>query len=159
MIELRSGDILKAGAEALVNPVNCVGVMGKGLALQFKQAFPLNYMAYLAACKSGAVVPGRVFVFTNQTGNPLYIMNFPTKRHWADKSRLGDIRVGLVALEQEVQRLRIQSIAIPPLGCGLGGLTWASVRPLIEDAFRRTPCRVLLFAPAEKKSPEVEISS
>jgi O-acetyl-ADP-ribose deacetylase (regulator of RNase III) len=149
MIEIRQGNILKVDAEALVNTVNCVGFMGKGIALQFKQAFPENFTAYQRACKAGEVRPGRMFVFpTSAMFKPKYIINFPTKRHWRGKSRLEDIRSGLSALVSEVQRLGIQSIAVPPLGCGLGGLDWKVVRPLIEGAFGTVPSvRVLLFAP------------
>ena len=92
MIESKTGDILQADAEALVNPVNCVGIMGRGLALQFKQAFPENFKAYEAACARDEVKPGRMFVF--ETGflvNPKYVINFATKRHWRDKSRIEDI--------------------------------------------------------------------
>ena len=102
MIEYRSGDILKSEAEALVNTVNCVGVMGRGIALQFKNAFPENFKAYAAACKREQVQPGRMFVFeTGQLTPPRYIINFPTKRHWRGKSRIEDIEVGLKALVAE----------------------------------------------------------
>lgn len=149
MIEIAKGNILEADAEALVNTVNCVGFMGKGIALQFKQAFPANFKAYEAACQSGEVVPGRMFIFDNgRLINPRYVINFPTKRHWRGKSRIEDIRSGLRALIADVRRLNIRSIAVPPLGCGLGGLDWAKVRPLIEKAFAELPdVRVFLFEP------------
>jgi O-acetyl-ADP-ribose deacetylase (regulator of RNase III) len=149
MIELTRGDLFQADAEALVNAVNCVGVMGRGIALQFKQAFPRNFTAYAAACKRGEVEPGRMLVVeTVQRTAPRYIVNFPTKRHWKDKSRLADIDSGLLALIAEVRRLGIRSIAVPPLGCGLGGLAWADVRPRIERAFVALPdVRVLLYEP------------
>lgn len=138
MIEYRSGDILKSEAEALVNTVNCVGVMGRGIALQFKNAFPENFKAYAAACKREQVQPGRMFVFeTGQLTPPRYIINFPTKRHWRGKSRIEDIEAGLAALVTEIRARRIRSIALPPLGSGLGGLDWAAeVRPRIETALR-----------------------
>lgn len=138
MIEYRSGDILKSEAEALVNTVNCVGVMGRGIALQFKNAFPENFKAYAAACKREQVQPGRMFVFeTGQLTPPRYIINFPTKRHWRGKSRIEDIEAGLAALVTEIRARRIRSIALPPLGSGLGGLDWvAEVRPRIETALR-----------------------
>ena len=150
MIEITKGNLLEANAEALVNTVNCVGFMGRGIALQFKQAFPANYMAYEAACRADEVVPGRMLVYDNgRLLNPRYIINFPTKRHWRGKSRLADIQSGLKALVKDVQRLELHSIAVPPLGCGLGGLDWREVRPLIEEAFRELPrVRVLLFEPA-----------
>lgn len=150
MITLTQGNLIKADAEALVNTVNCVGYMGKGIALQFKQAFPDNFKAYQHACAAKEVKPGRMFVFETGTMlNPRYIINFPTKRHWRGKSRLEDIKSGLKALIEEVKRLQIKSIAIPPLGCGLGGLDWKIVRPLIEKAFSEMPdVRVSLFEPA-----------
>ena len=133
MIEYRVGDILKADAEALVNTVNCVGIMGRGIALQFKKAFSENFRAYAAACKRDEVQPGRMFVFeTRYLANPKYIINFPTKRHWRGKSRIEDIDVGLKALVEELRRLGVRSVAIPPLGSGLGGLHWKEVRALIE---------------------------
>ena len=122
MIEYKRGDILAEDAEALVNTVNTVGVMGGGIALQFKKAFPANFKAYAATCKRGDVQPGRMFVFeTGQLTNPRYIINFPTKRHWRGKSRMEDIDAGLEALVKEVRDRGIRSIAIPPLGSGLGG--------------------------------------
>jgi len=135
MIEYKSGDLLKQNAEALVNTVNCVGVMGRGIALQFKKAFPDNFKAYATACKNGEVKPGRVFVFpTRQLTNPKFILNFPTKRHWRGKSRLGDIEIGLDDLVKVIRQNNIHSIAIPPLGSGLGGLDWDQVRSRIERA-------------------------
>lgn len=149
MIELTQGNLLEANAEALVNTVNCVGQMGKGIALQFKQAFPVNCQLYEAACKRGEVVPGQMFIYDNgDIANPRFIINFPTKQHWRGNSRLEDIAAGLQALVADVRRLGIRSIAVPPLGCGLGGLDWNVVRPLIEQAFAPLPeVRVLLFAP------------
>lgn len=154
-IELRTGDILKADAEAIVNTVNCVGVMGRGIALQFKKAFPANFRAYALACDEDEVQPGRMFVFdTGAFTNPRYIVNFPTKRHWKGKSRIEDINSGLIALAQEVQERGIKSIAIPPLGAGLGGLDWNDVRPRIEAALRDVPdLDVLIYQP--NGAPEV----
>jgi O-acetyl-ADP-ribose deacetylase (regulator of RNase III) len=135
MINFRSGDILNADAEALVNTVNCVGIMGRGIALQFKNMFPENFEAYARACDRGEVQPGRMFVFeTGQLTNPRFIINFPTKRHWRGKSRIEDIESGLRALRDEIERRSIRSIAIPPLGSGLGGLNWTDVRPRILAA-------------------------
>ncbi len=149
MIKIVRGNILEADAEALVNTVNCVGYMGKGIALQFKKAFPENFKAYERACKAKSVRPGKMFVFkTGSMWNPRYIINFPTKRHWRGKSRIEDIEAGLQALVDEVVKLGIRSIAIPPLGCGLGGLDWNTVRSMIEKAFSSLPeVRVLLFEP------------
>jgi O-acetyl-ADP-ribose deacetylase (regulator of RNase III) len=149
-VELTRGNVVEAPAEALVNTVNCVGFMGRGIALQFKRAYPRNFAQYQAACRRGEVEPGRMLVHaTGQLAGTQYIINFPTKRHWRGKSRLEDIESGLVALVGEVRRLGITSIAVPPLGCGLGGLNWNDVRPQIEAAFRSVPdVHVLLFEPA-----------
>ncbi len=149
MIELTRGNILAADAEALVNTVNCVGYMGKGIALQFKQAFPENFRAYKKACRVGEIQPGWVYVFdTGMLTNPKYIINFPTKKHWRAKSRYDYIQEGLQSLVTEVQRLRIRSIAMPPLGCGLGGLEWNRVRSMIIKALEELhEVDVLVFEP------------
>ena len=120
MIEFRKGNILAADAEALVNTVNCVGIMGRGIALQFKNVFPENFKSWLAACKRNEVMPGKMFAFeTGALTNPHYIINFPTKRHWKGKSRMEDIDAGLVALADEIKARNIRSIAVPALGSGL----------------------------------------
>ena len=149
MIEFRSGDILKNDAEALVNTVNCVGVMGRGIALQFKAAFPENFKTYAEACQQGSVQPGRMFVFeTGQLTPPRYIINFPTKRHWRGNSRMEDIDAGLAALVAVIREKGIRSIAIPPLGSGLGGLDWLDVKPRIEAALRPlTDLSVVVYEP------------
>src|SRR5258707_9986329 len=151
MIELTTGDILKADGEALVNTVNCVGVMGRGIALQFKNAYPENFKEYAAACKRGGVKPGKMLVVsTGQLMNPRFIINFPTKRHWRGKSRLTDIEAGLEDLVRVIETHRIRSIAIPPLGSGLGGLDWADVRPRIEQAVDRlNDVGIIVFEPTE----------
>ena len=151
MIELTQGDLLKQDAEALVNAVNCVGVMGRGIALQFRKAFPENFKVYEHACNRGEARPGSMLVFeTHQLTNPCYVINFPTKRHWRDKSRISDIESGLKALVAEVKRLGIRTIAIPALGCGLGGLEWPDVHPRIEKAFSSLPeVHVWLFEPED----------
>ena len=150
MIELTQGNILKAEAEALVNTVNCAGFMGKGIALQFKKAYPENFDAYHKACAVGEVQPGRMFIFDlHSMLNPRFVVNFPTKRDWRANSRYEDIESGLQALVTDIRRLRIRSIAMPPLGCGLGGLDWNKVRPMIERAFAPlADVRLLLFAPS-----------
>lgn len=156
MIELTRGDILKAEAEALVNTVNCVGVMGRGIALQFKKEFPDNFTAYQAACERKELEPGKMLVVDlRQLQFPRFVINFPTKRHWRGKSRLEDIERGLATLVDEVRSRGITSIAIPPLGCGLGGLAWSTVRPMIERAFEELPgVRVLLYEPAGAPAAE-----
>ncbi|OYY65528.1 MAG: Appr-1-p processing protein [Burkholderiales bacterium 28-67-8] len=149
MIEFTSGDILKCEADALVNTVNCVGVMGRGIALQFKNMYPDNFKAYATACQREAVQPGRMFVYeTGQLTPPRFIVNFPTKRHWRGKSRIEDIDAGLVDLVKVIRSKGIRSIAIPPLGSGLGGLDWNEVRPRIEHALAElTDVQVLVFEP------------
>lgn len=119
MFEYKTGDILAADADALVNTVNCVGVMGRGIALQFKNAFPENFRAYEQACKRDEVRPGHMFVFeTGQLTSPRYIINFPTKRHWRGKSRMEDIDAGLKDLQRVIREKKIRSIAIPRLAVG-----------------------------------------
>ncbi len=150
MVEFTTGNLLKADAEALVNTVNCVGVMGKGIALQFKQAFPENFRVYERACKAGNVQPGHMLVVpTGELLGPYFIIIFPTNRHWRGKSQLKDIKLGLKALVDEVRKLGIRSIAVPPLGCGNGGLEWSIIRPLIEQSFAELPdVRTLVYQPA-----------
>lgn len=171
MIDLVKGDILKADAEALVNTVNCVGIMGRGIALQFKKAFPENFKAYKAACNHKQIEPGKMFIYDLNrlyNYNPRFIINFPTKRHWKNKSHIEDIKLGLADLIDAIQQQQIRSIAIPPLGCGLGGLNWEEVRPLIIEAFQSLPqVNVLLFEPVgapkatamvkEKKVPNMTV--
>lgn len=149
MIEYKNDDILKEDAEAIVNTVNCVGVMGRGIALQFKKAYPANFKSYATACKRGEVQPGRMFVFkTEKLINPRFIINFPTKRHWRGKSRMEDIESGLQALVEVICENNIQSIAIPPLGSGLGGLNWEAVKQLLEEALQSLKdVRVIIFEP------------
>ena len=151
MIEYKVGDVLSEKTEALVNTVNCVGVMGRGVALQFKKAFPENFKAYAKACQRQEVVPGRMFVFeTEQLDNPKYIINFPTKRHWRSKSRIADIESGLDALVAVIRERQINSIALPPLGSGLGGLEWPAVRSSIDAVLAELSAdvRVVVFEPA-----------
>ncbi len=151
MVEYTTGSVLEEEVEALVNIVNCVGVMGRGIALQFRQAWPENFKAYQAACCKKEVRPGRMFVFdTGQFVSPRYIINFPTKRHWRDRSRIEDIDAGLEALVAEVRARGIGSIAVPALGAGLGGLEWADVRWRIDRAMDALPdVRAVVFEPHE----------
>lgn len=135
-----SGDILKAPVEALVNPVNCVGVMGKGLALQFKRAWPAMFDDYRKAAKAGRVVPGRMHIYeTGEHEGPRLIINFPTKRHWRDASRLDDIEAGLADLGEVLVNRAVSSVAIPSLGAGLGRLPWPAVRERIEATVGALP--------------------
>ncbi len=154
MIRFVRGDLLAAQAEALVNTVNTVGVMGKGLALRFKELFPENYEFYREQCKKGEVRIGKVLVYEVQNRlYPRYIVNFPTKQHWRGRSRLDYIQRGLQDLVQVVRERGIRSIAIPPLGCGNGGLDWNEVRPLIEQAFQPLADEVEVIIYAESTTP------
>ena len=161
MIEFTTGDILSSDAEALVNTVNCVGIMGRGIALQFKNNFPENFKAYEAACARDEVKPGKMFVFeTRMLTGPKYIVNFPTKRHWKGKSRIEDIDSGLKALAEEIRNRGILSIAVPPLGSGLGGLNWGDVRPRIVEALRGiNDLRVIVYEPNSAPIDQVARSS
>ena len=152
MIEYKNGDILREDVEAIVNTVNCVGIMGRGLALQFKNKFPQNLKEYQLACKNKEVQLGKMFVHqTGQLINPKYIINFPTKGHWKQNSKIEDISNGLDDLITIIEKYSIKSIAIPPLGSGLGGLDWKMVKKLIEEKLKNINCTVILFEPLEQK--------
>ena len=148
MIRLTTGNLFDAPAEALVNPVNCVGVMGKGLALAFKRAYPQMFTAYAAAAKAGEVMPGRMHVWPNPEAPPKFIINFPTKRHWRSASRIEDIEAGLVDLARVAEELGLRSVAVPALGAGLGGLAWDAVHARIVDRLgSKEELEVFLYAP------------
>jgi O-acetyl-ADP-ribose deacetylase (regulator of RNase III) len=154
MIEYVKGNLLAAEAEALVNTVNTVGVMGKGVALQFRRAFPENYDAYVAAAARHEIVPGRMFTWaSNRPEGPRLIVNFPTKRHWRDRSRLQDIEAGLDDLRRILIERDVRSAALPALGCGLGGLDWSDVRERIEAALGDLPIRILVYPPQTAPAP------
>ncbi|AHC23835.1 MULTISPECIES: type II toxin-antitoxin system antitoxin DNA ADP-ribosyl glycohydrolase DarG [Mycobacteriaceae] len=150
MITYGHGDLLQADTDAIVNTVNCVGVMGKGIALQFKRRYPDMYRAYEKACKKGEVRIGSMFVVdTNQLEAPHYIVNFPTKQHWRSPSQLTFIEAGLKDLVRVIRKFGITSIAVPPLGAGNGGLDWRDVEPLLVEAFSELPdVTFVLYAPA-----------
>jgi O-acetyl-ADP-ribose deacetylase (regulator of RNase III) len=133
-----------------------VGVMGRGIAAQFKKRFEANFALYKKACEAGLLRPGKMLVYdSGKFLNPRYVVNFPTKDHWRANSKIEDIQSGLIALVNEVRNRSIKSIAIPPLGCGLGGLDWAIVRPMIVEAFSELPeVQVLIFEPAGAPSAE-----
>ena len=149
MIQYTQGDLLQSEAEAWVNAVNTVGVMGKGIALQFKQTFPHNFERYAAACKGNALAPGQLLAVWDthpHLGRKL-IVNFPTKVHWRNPSRYEYIEQGLVALADLLTEPAVSSIAIPPLGCGYGGLAWPRVRAMLEEHLAALPSRILIYEP------------
>jgi O-acetyl-ADP-ribose deacetylase (regulator of RNase III) len=155
VVEFVSGNLLEADVDALVNTVNTKGVMGKGIALQFRRAFPENYEAYRAACDAGKVELGQMFVVrTGRLKGPRLIINFPTKAHWKSRSRLGDIEAGLRDLCRVLDEHDVESVALPPLGCGLGGLNWADVRPRIEAALKDMPVKTFVFEPQGAPPPD-----
>lgn len=150
MIKYLQGDLLSSEAEALVNTVNTVGVMGKGIALQFKNRFPKNYKVYKEACKEKTFNTGQVLVV--QDGDLLHhkiIINFPTKAHWKGDSKYEYISTGLVALRKAINDHKIKSIAIPPLGCGNGGLEWSKVKAMIEEALSGLDVEISVYTPNE----------
>jgi O-acetyl-ADP-ribose deacetylase (regulator of RNase III) len=148
-LELVTGDLLEADTEALVNAVNTEGVMGKGIALQFKRQYPDMFEDYQRACKEGKVQPGRMHVYERrEIFNPRYIINFPTKRHWRSPSSIEDIKAGLNALAEEIRQRHIKSIALPALGCGNGSLDWSEVLPAIRSALADlTDVRLFVYPP------------
>jgi O-acetyl-ADP-ribose deacetylase (regulator of RNase III) len=150
MIRYTTGNLLDAEVDALVNTVNCVGVMGKGIALQFRQAWPENYEEYRRACLHEEVRPGRMFIYdTGRLVKPRFIINFPTKKHWKGKSHIDDVASGLDAMVVDIRERGIRSVALPPLGCGNGGLDWSVVRKLIESKLREIDhVEVLVYEPA-----------
>lgn len=151
MIRYTTGNLLDAPVEALVNTVNTVGVMGKGIALMFKERFPANMRAYAEACKQGNVVTGKMFI--TQTGEllgPRWIVNFPTKQHWRNPAQMAWIQNGLQDLRAWLQAQQVSSIAIPPLGAGNGGLPWPEVKQAIETALGDLDIDILLYEPSSQ---------
>ncbi|MBX7271470.1 macro domain-containing protein [Stutzerimonas chloritidismutans] len=161
MIELTTGDVLKSDAQAIVNTVNCEGYMGKGIAYQFKLEFPNNFSSYAAACKSRSLRPGTVHKFVE---NGKIIFNFPTKDKWREKSKYEYIEDGLDALKKELCGGQVESIAIPPLGCGNGGLSWAKVKQIITEKLADLDVIVKLYEPSKNytslpaKEPSLSLS-
>ena len=156
MLRYTQGNLLDAQTEAVVNTVNTVGVMGKGIALMFKEAFPENTEAYEAACKRGEVHVGRMFVTENhELTGPKWIINFPTKKHWRHPTKIGWVQDGLKDLVRVIREKGIRSIAVPPLGCGNGGLDWQVVRPKIEAALASLPeVEVVVYVPTVRYQNE-----
>src|SRR5579871_6095141 len=152
MMKFLQGNLLDAPTEAVVNTVNTVGVMGKGIALMFKEAFPENFRAYHDAVEREEVRIGHMFVTENRAfEGPKWLINFPTKKHWRQPSKLEWIVDGLKDLHRVIREKGIRSIALPPLGCGNGGLEWTDVRPEIEQALGDLPdVDVWVFEPTAK---------
>lgn len=152
MINYTKGNLLDAKVEAVVNTVNTVGVMGKGIALMFKDAFPDNFKEYSTACKKGEVQVGHMFVTERQQLiGPKWIINFPTKKHWRQPSKMEWVIEGLQDLKRVIEEKNIHSIAIPPLGSGNGGLDWKDVRLRIEAALGSlSDVEVIVYEPTSK---------
>lgn len=151
---LDSGSLFETDADAIVNAVNCVGVMGKGLALEFKNRFPNNFKAYASACASNKIRPGGIFVFEEKNLQaPVHIVNFATKDHWRDGSQLSWIAEGAYSMRTWAEANNISKIACPALGAGLGGLPWDPVKSILLDAFKGSDVEVMLFAPQGTPSP------
>lgn len=150
MIEFRKGDLLASSDAVLVNTVNTVGVMGKGIALQFKDEFPHNYEVYVRACRRGELFPGKLLVVKDYS--PRYgektIINFPTKVHWRNPSEYTYIEKGLAALREFIITNKVESISIPPLGCGNGGLDWNMVKPMIIEALHSLQTTIHIYEPS-----------
>lgn len=158
-IIFKAGDLFQQDVDAIVNTVNCVGVMGKGVALEFKRRWPKNYTAYRKLCKDKELRPGSLFIYEQgdllDNVGPRYLVNFPTKDHWRSKSRIEYVREGLSALRAELEKGEIKSIAMPPLGCGNGGLDWFVVKDLIKDLLSDVDANVIVLEPfAERDQPE-----
>jgi|SRR5882672_1942696 len=147
----KTGNLLDEKVDALVNPVNCCGAMGKGLALQFKKKFPANFSVYKEECMEGKVKIGKMLTFMTNHTNPQYIINFPTKIDWHFPSRLNYIVDGMVNLRTVVKDLGIQSIAIPALGCGLGQLPWSVIKEIIEGCLKELKLSAIIYEPREKQ--------
>ncbi len=158
--QIVKGDLLRQETDAIVNTVNCMGVMGKGIALQFKRKWPENFKVYEKACRSGLVKTGKMFVHdlgALHNGKPEFIINFPTKNHWREKSKLSYIEEGLDDLIKVIRELKIKSIAIPPLGCGNGGLDWDVVKKIIEESLAPLDIDIRLFSPSGAPDPRTMI--
>lgn len=147
MLTVRAGNLFESGAQTLVNPVNCVGVMGKGVALEFKKRFPENFQDYARRCRAKQLRLGEPYLFRDPSARG--IVNFPTKDHWRSSSRLVDIEKGLDHLVRNIDEWGLRSIALPALGCGNGGLAWSEVELLIQRKMHALPIEIELFAPFE----------
>ena len=145
-VKVTYGNIFNAQTDAIVNPVNCVGVMGAGLAKVFKQKFPSNFATYKQACDEG-LQPGELIISEANGNTPRYIINLPTKDHWRDPSEWQYIQKGLVSLKEQSLDMGITSLAMPALGCGLGGLEFEMLVPMVKDIFLNVDFDILIFRP------------
>lgn len=142
---IKNGNLLDSDATAIVNTVNCIGASGKGIALEFKKKYPKETLIYKKACQQDIVKTGRMFVVPIE--NNRWIINFPTKQHWRNESKLEWIKDGLDDLHTLLKNSKLESIAIPPLGCGLGKLDWNIVKPLIINKLSDLDTTVYLYEP------------
>jgi O-acetyl-ADP-ribose deacetylase (regulator of RNase III) len=145
MTRILIGDLFESQAQTLVNAVNCVGVMGKGIAEQFKRRFPAMFDDYKRRCKRKDVRLGEPYLYRDSSG--IQIVNFPTKDHWRSPSRLADVEHGLDHLAKHAAEWTIASLALPALGCGNGGLEWSDVGPLIYRKLNKLPIDIEVYAP------------
>ena len=151
------GDMFSEQTDAIVNTVNCVGVMGKGVALEFKRRWPENFKEYKKQCERKELIPGKVSIFDTgdmfATSNPRYLINFPTKQHWRSKSKISYIEDGLDSFVKQLRDYKIKSVTLPPLGCGNGGLAWEDVRALlVEKLSSIEDIDFVVYAPEEHVS-------
>jgi O-acetyl-ADP-ribose deacetylase (regulator of RNase III)/uncharacterized protein YwgA len=154
MVTVAQGNLLESDAQTLVNTVNTVGVMGKGIALQFRRRFPEMYADYVRRCEAGEVQLGRPYLYRSL--NPPFVLNFPTKKHWRSPSRLQDIVRGLEYLRGHYEEWGITSLAVPPLGCGHGQLEWRVVGPVLYRELKKLPIPIELYAPFETPHQELQ---
>ena len=154
-VALQQGDLLASRAQTLVNTVNTVGVMGKGIALHFKRAFPAMYQDYVERCERGEVRLGEPYLWRQASGP--WVLNFPTKRHWRKPSSLAAIVEGLGYLDTHYRQWGITSLAVPPLGCGNGGLEWPIVGPTLYEHLARLAVPVELYAPLDTPHAQMTI--
>ena len=154
MLTFTSGDMFAVPARVRINTVNCVGVMGKGVALAFKQRYPTMFDYYRRECQAGLVQPGKLLVWQDSEVLPSLaetVVNFPTKRHWRDDSRLEDIISGLEALRTFLETRDTDVVTVPALGCGHGGLDWRIVRPIVESSLADLKADIRVYSPLDSR--------
>lgn len=156
MLKFVRGNLFDSRTQTLVNTVNCVGIMGKGVALAFKKKYPDMYDDYRRQCELGAIRPGVLTLYTNTKP---WILNFPTKRHWRARSRLDDIEAGLKEFVRRYKELGITSVAMPALGCGHGRLNWMDVRSLIEKYLGNLDIDIKVYEPGSEAKPPDDIQA